>query len=70
MIDPEGLDDSVDAAEEAPMEGFGSMRRMVRRNNRAVCAVLVGGKLAVEGGQPLPALGQERGFGRVLRARA
>jgi hypothetical protein len=42
---------------------------MVRRNDRAVRAVFVGGRLAVEGGKPLPALGQERGFGRVLRAK-
>jgi N-acyl-D-aspartate/D-glutamate deacylase len=69
VIDPEGLDQSVEAAEEAPMEGFGGMRRMVRRNDRAVRAVFVGGRLAVEGGKPLPALGQERGFGRVLRAK-
>ncbi|MHB8416446.1 MAG: hypothetical protein ACYDCL_00110 [Myxococcales bacterium] len=44
----------------------GAFTRMVRRNGRAVRAALVSGKVAVEGGAPLPALG--RGFGRVLRA--
>jgi N-acyl-D-aspartate/D-glutamate deacylase len=68
VIDPTGLDGSVDAAEEAPMENFGGLQRMVRRNQRAVRAVLVGGRLAVEEGKPRPELGQERGFGRVLRA--
>ncbi len=70
VIDPEGLDESVERAEEAPMEGFAGLVRMVRRNDRAVRAVLVGGKLAVEAGRPVPELGKVRGFGRVLRATA
>ncbi|HUB07543.1 MAG TPA: N-acyl-D-glutamate amidohydrolase [Myxococcales bacterium] len=70
VIDPAGLDGAVDEAHEAPIEGFGNMTRMVRRNERAVKAVLVSGRVAVENGAPTPALGRERGFGRVLRAKA
>jgi N-acyl-D-aspartate/D-glutamate deacylase len=66
VIDPEALDDRLEALHEAPMEGFGDMRRMVRRNDDAVRAVLVGGRLAWSGGEPAPALGRER-LGAVLR---
>jgi N-acyl-D-aspartate/D-glutamate deacylase len=68
VIDPAGIDGSVDDAEEAEIEGFDGFRRLVRRNDRAVSAVLVNGRLAVEGGQVLPEVGRERGFGQVLRA--
>jgi len=67
VIDPEGLDESVDRAEEAPMEFFGGFVRMVRRNDRAVRAVIVNGRPALLDGALVPPLGRERGFGRVLR---
>jgi N-acyl-D-aspartate/D-glutamate deacylase len=69
VVDPAGLTDEVDVAVEAPIEGFGSFRRLVRRNEQAVRAVLVGGKLAVESGAVRPEVGKQRGFGTVLRAR-
>jgi N-acyl-D-aspartate/D-glutamate deacylase len=68
VICPEALDASLEHAEEAPMPGIPGFRRMVRRNERAVEAVFVNGRLAVSGGVPRPELGVSRGFGRVLRA--
>lgn len=69
VIDPEGLDESVEQVHEQPMRDLGDYVRLVRRNDRAVDAVFVSGRLAVQNGVPCPALGQERGFGTVLRAR-
>jgi N-acyl-D-aspartate/D-glutamate deacylase len=68
VIDPTKLDESLEEAHEEEMEGFGGLRRLVRRNDETVDAVMVNGKLAVEHGKPLPALGRDPGFGRVLRA--
>lgn len=70
IINPEGLDAKVDEIAEAPMENFGGFVRLVRRNDAAVKAVLISGREAVQDGAVSPALGQQRGFGRVLRARA
>jgi N-acyl-D-aspartate/D-glutamate deacylase len=71
IVDPAGVNDDVEAVTEAAIEGFDAgFKRLVRRNDRAVSAVFVNGKLAVEGGQVLPAVGRERGFGTVLRAQA
>ena len=69
VVNPKHLDETLDAAHEAPMENFGGLRRLVRRNDKTVTAVLINGKLAVQGGQPMPSLGQKKGFGQVLRAR-
>jgi len=68
IVDPAQLDERLAQAVEAPMEGFG-MNRLVRRNDGAVKSVLIGGREAVREGQVAAALGKERGFGRVLRAR-
>jgi N-acyl-D-aspartate/D-glutamate deacylase len=70
VINPEGLDAKLDEVAEAPMENFGGFVRLVRRNDAAVKAVLISGREAVQDGGLSPALGRERGFGRVLRARA
>lgn len=67
VIDPRGLTDAVDAIHEAEIEPFAGLRRLVRRNDDAVRAVFIGGRLAVRDGQPLDALGKVA-FGRVLRA--
>jgi N-acyl-D-aspartate/D-glutamate deacylase len=67
VIDPAGLDGALDRIHEAPMERFGELRRLVRRNERAVRAVVVGGVEVVRSGEPLPVLGRER-TGSVLRA--
>lgn len=68
LVRPEALDDTLDATEEAEMEGFHGLRRLVRRNPRAVPGVWVNGRRTVVDGEVLPAVGRERGFGRVLRA--
>ncbi|HEX6738466.1 MAG TPA: amidohydrolase family protein [Vicinamibacteria bacterium] len=68
VVDPAGLTDELEAVTEAPMEGFDGYERLVRRNARAVRAVLINGRLAVADGQPVSELGRERGFGRLLRA--
>jgi N-acyl-D-aspartate/D-glutamate deacylase len=68
VVNPEGLDEKVDKATEAPMENFGGFVRLVRRNDAAVKAVLISGREAVRDGAVTPSLGQKRGFGQVLRA--
>jgi N-acyl-D-aspartate/D-glutamate deacylase len=68
VVDPDGIDGQVDEVEEAEIEGFGGFKRLVRRNDRAVAAVLVNGKVAVERGEVLPEVGRSGGFGGVLRA--
>jgi len=50
------------------MENFDGMVRLVSPRSAAVRAVLISGKPAVWDGEVSPALGQERGFGTVLRA--
>ncbi|GAA4076192.1 amidohydrolase family protein [Nocardioides kongjuensis] len=67
VIDPERLDDSLDAYAEAPVPAFGNLSRMVNRNDATVAAVLVGGEVVVEDGVPTPAVGVRR-TGRFLRA--
>jgi N-acyl-D-aspartate/D-glutamate deacylase len=68
VIDPTKLDESIEQAHEAEMEDFGGLRRLVRRNDETVNAVLINGKLAVRDGVPTAELGQVQGFGQVLRA--
>jgi N-acyl-D-aspartate/D-glutamate deacylase len=79
IVDPEALDDRLDELHEAPVAAadehgpwsrFAGLRRLVRRNDRAVRRVLVAGRTAWEGGAFAPELGRERAFGTVLRAAA
>jgi N-acyl-D-aspartate/D-glutamate deacylase len=67
VVDPAGLDDRLDDLHEEPVPGLDGLRRLVRRNDDAVRAVYVNGRLAWDGRSPVPGLGRERGFGRVLR---
>lgn len=67
VVDPEGLDDAVEEVHEAPMADFDGLRRLVRRNDDAVRAVLVNGKVAWHGTKPDPDLGQVSGYGTLLR---
>lgn len=69
VIDPAGLTDEVDRIVEAPMPGFSDLRRLVRRNDAAVRAVLVGGRLAYTPASFAEGLGRDRGYGTLLRAR-
>jgi len=68
VLDPAHLDARVDEPHEAPIPEFGGLVRLVRRNDELVRAVTVSGRVAVEDGQVGEAVGQEQGFGRVLRA--
>ena len=67
VVDPEGLTDELDQTTEAPMAFFGGYRRLVRRNDAAVRAVVVNGRVAVDQGEPVAEVGREPGFGTVLR---
>jgi N-acyl-D-aspartate/D-glutamate deacylase len=58
IIDPQGLTSAVEDHVEALMPEFGDYRRMVRRNDAAVTAVLVGGRVAVKNGVPVADLGR------------
>ena len=67
VIDPAKLDQPLDAQCWAEMEGF-NMERMVNRNPGVVRTVLINGKVAVEEGEPVAALGRTQGYGKFLRA--
>jgi N-acyl-D-aspartate/D-glutamate deacylase len=69
VIDPAGLDESVERASEAPMAGTGGFMRLVRRNEAAARFVVVNGRVAAERGVLAPEVGRDRGLGRLLRAR-
>jgi N-acyl-D-aspartate/D-glutamate deacylase len=69
VLDPAGLTEAVEALHEAPMPGFSSLQRLVRRNDDAVRKVYISGRLAWSEGAASPTLGAEQGFGTVLRAR-
>lgn len=66
VIDPERLDDTVEEIHEAEMPGFPGLRRLVRRNDDTVRAVLVNGRVAWSDGAAAPELGTSRAFGAVL----
>ncbi|HVY48764.1 MAG TPA: amidohydrolase family protein [Minicystis sp.] len=67
VVDPRGLDASVDAYYEAPIPAFGGLSRMVNRSDGAVAATLVGGRVVFERGAFAPGFGETRS-GRFLRA--
>lgn len=68
IVDPEGLDDSLDAYHEAPMDGFGGLSRMVRRNDDAVVATIIAGEVVYEHGAFAPGYGESHRTGSFLRA--
>jgi N-acyl-D-aspartate/D-glutamate deacylase len=68
IVDPSGLDSSVDGYHEAEMPEFGGIRRMVNRSDRAVVATLVGGAVVYEDTVFAPGFGETLGPGRFLRA--
>jgi len=70
IVDPAHLDHHVEEIEEAAMPEFGSMKRLVRRNPKAVPAVFVAGERVVEAGEVMPDVGRDRGPGRFLRVRS
>ncbi|QIS21409.1 N-acyl-D-amino-acid deacylase family protein [Nocardia terpenica] len=68
IIDPEGLDHSVDALTEEPIAEYGGLRRMVNRNDNAVTATIVNGRIAYHEGRFATDLGTTWGPGRYLPA--
>ena len=66
VIDPKGLDASLDGIHEAPMPQMG-VNRMVRRNDEAVTATIIGGRVAYERGLFADDFQHSR-YGRFLRA--
>lgn len=69
IIDPEHLDDELEALHEQPMPAFDQLPRLVRRNDHAVRRVIINGRTAFVDAVLAADLGRERGFGRLLRAR-
>lgn len=67
VIDPERLDDSLDAYRENPVDHYGGLSRMVNRNDETVNAVLVGGRAVFLDGELTDLVGTRR-TGRFLRA--
>lgn len=67
VIDPAGLDDSLDSYHENPVPAFDNLPRMVNRNDRAVSAVLVGGEYVFGDGVADQALGTRK-TGQFLKA--
>lgn len=66
IVRPEGLDEKLEEDVEAEIPEFKNFVRLVRRNDKAIRAVIVNGKIAVEDGQPKKELGKESGFGTFL----
>jgi N-acyl-D-aspartate/D-glutamate deacylase len=70
VLDPEKLDDSVEDIHEEPMQGFGDLKRLVRRNDDTVRAVMVNGNVAWTGAEPAGDLGSAHGYGRFIPTEA
>jgi N-acyl-D-aspartate/D-glutamate deacylase len=67
VVDPAHLDESLEAYAEEPVDAYGGLSRMVNRNDRAVPAVLVGGRTVFRDGRPTDLVGRVR-TGSFLRA--
>ncbi|OBA62617.1 hypothetical protein A5647_06995 [Mycobacterium sp. 1100029.7] len=67
VVDPDKLDESLDAYAEHPVESYGGLSRMVNRNDDTVTQVLVAGQQVFSAGVAAPTLGKQR-FGQFLRA--
>jgi N-acyl-D-aspartate/D-glutamate deacylase len=68
VIDPARLDERVERLHFAPYPGAPELERLVNDGD-AARAVLIGGRLVVRDGAPLPVLGIER-TGRFLEAKS
>ena len=67
VVNPAGLDASLFDYHEASMPNMGGLMRMVRRNDEAVSATLIGGRVAYRSGAFASDYGASR-YGRFLRA--
>ena len=68
IVNPQGLDESLGAYAEAPIAEFNGLMRMVNRNDAAVTATVINGRIAYRQGQFAADYGLEQGYGRFLRA--
>lgn len=68
VIDPAGLDASVDGYHEEEVPFYGGLRRMVNRNDNAVVATGVGGAVVFGAGHFRDGYGKTMKSGRYLRA--
>lgn len=68
IVNPAGLDASTAAYAEAPMPEFGGIPRMVNRNDAAVTATIINGRVAWRDGAFAADFGTAGGYGRFLRA--
>lgn len=68
IVNPKGLDDSLGAYAEAPIPEFNGLMRMVNRNDAAVTATVINGRVAYREGQFAADYGLALGYGRFLRA--
>jgi len=67
VVDPQALDGRLDAVHEEPVEAYGGLSRMVRRNEGAVVATVIGGEVVFAGGAFAAGFGVTRAHGRFLR---
>jgi len=70
VIDPAGLDESVNSYHEEEVPFYGGLSRMVNRNDAAVVATGVGGEVVYRNGQFREGYGETAKSGRFLRAGA
>jgi N-acyl-D-aspartate/D-glutamate deacylase len=68
IVDPAGLDESVDQVHQAPLAEFGGIERLVNRNDRAVRATLIAGRVVFEEGAFVAGYGEAFRTGRFLHA--
>lgn len=68
VVNPAGLDDSLGAYAEAPLAEFGGIARMVNRNDAAVTAVVINGRMAFRNAQFAADFGSAPRYGRFLKA--
>jgi N-acyl-D-aspartate/D-glutamate deacylase len=69
IVNPTGLTDELDDIHEAPMEVLG-LERVVKRNDAAVDATLINGRIAYRRGSEFAeGLGKQQGFGSFLPGR-
>lgn len=69
IVHPAGLNADLGRYAEAPIDAFGGLRRMVNRNDDAVLATLINGRIAYHRDTGFADdLGRALGYGRFLRA--
>ncbi|CDP88116.1 D-amino acid aminohydrolase [Mycolicibacterium farcinogenes] len=68
IIDPDGLDQSVHEFSEEEIPEYGGLRRMVNRNDNAVVATIIDGRVVYRNGVFADGFGTTWGTGRFLAA--